>query len=734
MKKKLTCIVIAIAMMSVSLVGCIRQKPNTNFEFISNNGDMEKISSRMLAELYDAELDMSKTLEFLNDDGSFSNIDYDSSRTDYWEPTNHLNNIKNLCIAYFSSGNLHYNKIEVFDAISSTMKYWGDKNYKCSWNGWYQEIGSPMRMADIRLFPTKSICGSKSIDKEIVNKFDKYANFDNQSIPGARWNHYERTVDTTGGNLTDIVINQMKVEVVQGGGSYLMWLRSLVENELEIRPEIRWNAHSGDAEGIRADQSFMQHFELLYFGGYGEVFADGINSYLRYTHGTQYALSTEAINNYSDFVLEGFQYAYRNNYRDINASGRGIARIDGLHGIQKQVLNACNEILAYEGIARRDDLMNLLQTRGGDVDQGVSGGIGQHKYFWKADYQVYNGAGYMATVRHASKNTKISEVLNGENALGYYQGVGATQYYIDGSEYYNALPLWDWTRVPGTTTRQGYMPNYTEGPAYTKKGKTSFVGGVSNGKYGMSGFDFKQDSVSGRKAYFMFPEGVYNLGADINSSKQENIHTNINQTLLRGDVTYSTSGSIQTAATISNLSGQVDWLNNNGISYISKQPINVFAGEKTGDWKAINTRLNSTMHTDNMLDIGINHGVKPNNASYEYMVLMNVDAEQTGLYHSNSTITTIENNKNVQAVWHSGLGVMQAMFYKGGEIKLPTGQVLSVSRGCAVICEPSGDGFNIYVANPLQTKVSMTVTLDGVEQKVEFSKGNDGGNDIMLKF
>ena len=733
MRKKITGILVTLAMCAVSLLGCTSDNPVVEFDFIKDNGDMELMASRIVGEMTNSELEVTKTMEFLQEDGSFSNIDYDSTRKDAWIPINHLDNIKNLSIAYFSPGNEHYGNLDVFLAIEKSMKHWADKNYQCAWNHWFLEIGSPMRMADIRIFPSTSICGTESIDEDILKAFDKYAGFENQTFAAARWNVHERTVDTSGGNLTDIAITQMKISIVNEDGSYLKYIRSLIENELEIRPDLRLFAHPSDSEGIKADQSFMQHFEMLYFGGYGEVFADGLNKYLRYTLDTQYELPTESLNNYADFILEGMQYAFRNEYRDINASGRGIARVDGLKGVQSQVLTACDNLLAYENVERKTDLASLIATRTDD-DQGVSADIGQHKYFWKSDYQAYNGSGYMATVRHASKNTKISEVLNGENALGYYQGVGATLYYVEGDEYYNVMPLWDWNRVPGTTTRQGYMPEYTEGPAYTKMGNTSFVGGVSTGQYGMSGFDFNQDSVSGRKAYFMFPEGVYNLGAGIKSNKSENIHTNINQTRLRGDITYAMNSSEKTASSLETFTGQVDWINNNGISYISKQPVQIFAGEKTGNWKNINTRLKDTYHTDNVLDIGINHGAKPKNASYEYMVLMNVDADETRQYYAAPTITTLANNKDVQAVWHSGLGVMQAIFYNRGEIKLPTGDTLKVSRGCTVIVEPSGDGYNIYVSNPLQTATSINVSIGGETTKVKFESGNNGGNDVMIKF
>lgn len=247
-----------------------------------------------------------------------------------------------------------------------------------------------------------------------------------------------------------------------------------------------------------------------------------------------------------------------------------------------------------------------------------------------SDYQVYNDENYMASVRAASKRTKNSEALNGENVWGHYLGAGATMYYVHGDEYFNILPLWNWNRIPGTTAVQGYLP-YGDGRTYTRMGKTAFVGGVSDGKSGMSCLKYRDNGVRAQKAWFMTEDGVMCLGADISARKKGNLCTTLNQNLLRGDIVYSRNGVVIQTAEMQQTAA-FDWIYNNGIGYITGAPLTVYAGGRTGDWKTVSERVESRQHTDSVFEICISHGTKPSGVHYEYFVLMNTTPEKLQNY------------------------------------------------------------------------------------------------------
>lgn len=120
----------------------------------------------------------------------------------------------------------------------------------------------------------------------------------------------------------------------------------------------------------------------------------------------------------------------------------------------------------------------------------------------------------MASVRMFSNRTLNTECGNGENlqgacgsgwggqlehtarivtsspskSKGRDLADGVMNVYLDGTEFEDVYPMWDWHLVPGTTEHQ-------TGTAYTCSGvrdvtSTAWVGGVSDGMYGASTMDF----------------------------------------------------------------------------------------------------------------------------------------------------------------------------------------------------------------------------------------------------
>lgn len=727
LKKKHYIIIISVIAVMILIIVlpiviiCRDVKPTWNYTW-EDNGDMEIMKERMTMELYDVNADPSAYIADINTDGSFASIDYDTEMKDTWHPAKHLDYILTMQAAAYTPNNTYYNNAELITLIGRAIRYWIDKDYHCEWNGWWNGLGTGPKIANILLFPNNGII---EIERDKLTEKLYHMTCFNAT---RKYNVKEREIDSTGGNLTDTVNHSLKYAVLVRDGSGIKWLRRLMENELRPFPSKQLFGHRWDVEGIKADMSFQQHYETLYMGGYGEVFADGMNRFIKYTSATQFALSESALNFYQDFLLDGMQFSMRGDYRDINASGRGIVRKGELVGIAKQVREGCRVLLTSgANLARRGELAALLENRTAENDIGAGG----HKYFWNSDYQVYNGTGYMATVRAASKRTKNNEALNGENVWGHYLGAGATMYYVNGDEYFDILPLWDWNKIPGTTTVQGYLPYSEEGRSYSRMGKTSFVGGVSNGKVGMSVMDYKDNSVRAKKAWFMFDEGVVCLGADISSSKKGDLYTTINQSLLRENVVYSVGNNTYSSSNM-NYNGNVDWVYNNGIGYITSSPISINAGIKSGDWKNISERIESIVHSDTVLELGISHGNKPKNAGYDYTVLMNTSAEQTRLYKQNATLVTLVNNSECQAVYNKKTGTAMAVFWKKGTLKLVDGTEIKVSSGCTLIYEKTATGYKLYVSDPKQNGGKLKVTVNKSEYNVRFTKGMYAGQTVKV--
>lgn len=687
-----------------------------------DNADVKIISERVKTDLYDKDLDISEIMEIAKEDGTFEGFDYAiKTRTETWAPLEHLRNVEKMLIAYSSEGNPYYHDETIRAFVAKAVKYWVDNDFYCDWSGWNNTIGLGLCIPNILLLDEGDI--SQEDRTKLLDRI-KSTLLQNSK---KRFKLYEREVSEGGGNLTDQVNATLKVALLENDGNIIMWLKGLLENELRAFPAYKGrNYHRWDAEGPKEDFSFQQHDQLLYYGGYGEVFLNGLNRYLRYTKGTQYMLNTKALDFYADFLAEGIQFATRNEYRDISASGRGIARKDGLKGIFHNVDTAVDMLLEYDRDCHNisADRVAKLQTMHMNRFSGEDKGAGGHRYFYESDYNAYNGDKYMATVRHASNRTRIFEYLNFENHLGYYTGLGATFYYIDGDEYFNLMPMYDWNKIPGTTTRQGKVPTMNQDSSYNRYGNNKYVGGVSNGQVGLSTFKQNNRCVYAQKGYFMFEDGVVCLGTGISSVMPNEILTNINQTTWKGDVIVSKDGKATnlTDSNTTSFHGTADYIYHNKMSYITDAKVDLALEEnKEGDWNRVYIQGASEKSTANVFTLDLNHGRYPIHKSYAYTVLMNTTPEETASYVQNPTLQVLANDKKMQAVYDSKNDVLEIIFLKKASIEVE-GKVLSADAPCCMVVENVKGNPVVTVASNDYEEHEVKITCGATEKQVTISK------------
>ena len=339
----------------------------------------------------------------------------------------------------------------------------------------------------------------------------------------------------------------------------------------------------------------------------------------------------------------------------------------------------------YKGLEREDELRACLQRREEKNDYGAGG----HRYFYESDCNVYNDTKYMASVRHSSYRTRIYEYLNGENPYGYYTGLGATFYLIDGDEYKDVLNVYDWNKVPGTTTRQGVLPKLTQEKSYGLYQKDVLVSGVSNGKIGASYTRHIDHTVTSTQAYFMFEDGVVCLGNGINTWMPEEVVTSINQSRLDGDVVLGKNGKRTTLTLGDNMVGKFDYVYHNKMSYITDDKVNVNLQHRVEDYKKTNERSPSRMVETDVFSIYKSYGKRPTAQKYAYTVLMDTTPDSTEIYLKNPTLNILCNNTIIQAVYDSKNDVTQAVFHGPSSLKLPDGRRLDISVAGVLLGERS---------------------------------------------
>lgn len=445
-------------------------------------------------------------------DGSFPDIDYASRSQTNWAPITHLDRTKVMVLAYVDPAGPLYGDKALYAAIVDALDYWHAADpVSTNWYMW--EIAWPQRMGVILSLMR---AGEKQVPAEVETKIlaQMRAISKGPAQPGSQG---------SGANKMDIALQWIYRAALQRDKEALDFAV-----EQFYRP-MTFNIH----EGLQSDYSYLQHGPQLYIGGYGASVLTAMLKVAFYVVGTEYT-GGKSIDLISRFVRRAYMPAVRGRYMLYGAIGRGFARKGGIdragfaYDLAKmQELDPAFADTYQKGIER-------MRGR-----EGAGYGLEPyHCHFWRGDYTLHQRPDYTLDVRMASTRTMRCENGNGENLRGYFITEGGTAIVRRGDEYHDIFPVWDWSRLPGTTT-----PALAEVPrpaAWGQMGQSPFAGGVSDSLYGVTAYQMTDTTnnvhTSAKKAWFFFDNEVVCLGADIRSENAAGIGTTINQCLLNGPV------------------------------------------------------------------------------------------------------------------------------------------------------------------------------------------------------
>eukprot|EP00456_Euglypha_rotunda_P018056 TRINITY_DN16333_c0_g1_i8.p1 TRINITY_DN16333_c0_g1~~TRINITY_DN16333_c0_g1_i8.p1 ORF type:complete len:246 (-),score=25.54 TRINITY_DN16333_c0_g1_i8:11-748(-) len=168
-----------------------------------------------------------------------------------------------------------------------------------------------------------------------------------------------------------------------------------------------------------------------------------------------------------------------------------------------------------------------------------------NKHFWKNDYHTHHRNQFFFALKMFSTRTMSAECVNDEGLKSWHLSDGVLNTYQRGDEYSGIYPVWDWTKIPGTTIRQGGAAE-TECSTVKQYGLQAYAGGVSDGMYGLSSVQFESNNFGASdekttplfaaKTWAFIDEGVIAIGSNISLATTLNVITVVNQCLLKGSV------------------------------------------------------------------------------------------------------------------------------------------------------------------------------------------------------
>ena len=378
-----------------------------------------------------------------------------------------------------------------------------------------------------------------------------------------------------------------------------------------------------------------------------------------------------------------------------------------------------------------------------------------HKSYPLMDRVVHRTEDYLFALSMYSERIQNTEIMNDENRFGWHQNNGMTYIYDEDKQYtenyWNTVnPL----RLPGTTVVPVNIgTGKPDGSGFAQGGdfcsKESWVGGTSIGNYGVSGMSFSGETqgiagdapvsyapdLKGKKSWFMFDDEIVCLGAGITNKNMElPVETTIenkklrkdgsNQLLVNGEKTEipvkeaNVKELVERTADISGTSfEQVNWAHLEGNQSVGtgyyfpeeNTEIQVRRGQTTGSWKDVGTFEGES--TENYLEMWVDHGQNPENASYSYVLLPEISAEETENYAQAPKVTILENSSEVQAVRHETLKITGINFWQeqGGSI-----DGITSNKAASVMLQETEQGtVKVSVSDPtMKNKGNIQLTLE----------------------
>ena len=551
----------------------------------------------------------------------FDDIDYSSDDPNTWYTPGHLRYLCDLAVIYLRDNTC--DKDEVKSLISRGLNEWIKNDYiHTSW--WHSEINVPWAMSDFCILAWELLTPEQKKWCDII-----------MSRGSMRVNYSVHF--WTGANLTWGANTSVKHAVLLGDEEYLGQIADRLYKEIDY-----------GREGIQPDGTFFQHGPKLYVGGYGRNFISGSIGLLKLLDGTAFALSERKRDILESFLIDGVRWMIHRDMFDWTACGREFSRHEW--GGASMVAGSIREYLTLSLPKRRAELEEMRDAifSNKTCAQGV-------KYFPACCLMTAHlGDIYIGFRGISNKTTASGEVCGDEGGLSANMAYGTSTCVMNsGKEYYEISPVWNFCRVPGTTTRDETDEElFTHAMDGYRLQTGDRFDGSQLGDCAYSAQTVEHNGIRATVVAFGTPWGVAILGSGISSDRDETLTTTVEQCFLCGEYTATD-----------------DLVVHDGVKYVNLDKQNKFvtvAEHRTGSWKRNNTALSDAPVEADVFEVTLTRG----HDGYAYLISPE-DADER--------FEVLENTEDVQALRIPD-GRVFIHFFAESEYVLPDGRKVSGHR------------------------------------------------------
>lgn len=624
---------------------------------------------------------LDRQLALLDKEGRFGDIDYTSTNRGRWKVVRHLHRVRMLAIAARTYP--AKDQPAILDAFHRALGWWVTKRPRNE-NWWYGEIAIPRYLGVTAILMEDEL---RSDERDFIVEAMKSA-----------------TISRTGQNRLWLSVN--------------VALRGLIERDEALVARAVSEAFgtadvATEDEGIQPDFSFRQHGAQFYQGNYGHHYLLNIAYLMRLVEGGPYAAPAGAKDTVGRLALDGTRWMMCGELLDHAAVGRQISYPNRLQG--PPLATVCDALVAV-GAGDAGALARWARSIRTNRPAVEPAGT---RHFWRSDYAVSRGKDWMASVRMCSERTLSAETTNHENLKGAYLCEGMTLLYRDGREYRDIFAAWDWTRLPGVTSRSpAPLPPLSSWSGTPGSGR--FAGGVSGGSLGLVAMETRRFGVHADKMWFNDGGGLWSWTANISSDDRGNIVTTVNQCLSRGPVLRRESTGVTAI-----------W--HDGWAYLFPRPErepSVVRAKRSGRWSEIAAGETDTPDERNVFLLCVDHGEHPSGASLLYRV--------QPMDRNEFEITTFKGMANAVA-GSTGVRAIEAtdragvVFHQAGSIDLAGFGRIEADGPCLVTLLRNQHNVGLSLCEPTQSRTGMALVVGGRTHRIELPRDGMAGSTVHIR-
>lgn len=559
----------------------------------------------------------------------WTDIDYTDQTRSVWDAANHYARILHILKAFGKRRLL--NDSEYAKKLTGALRFWLHHDFTNP-NWWYNQIGMPQGIGNILLL-MYPVLDADTLS-QAINVMKKGSMSENPAM-----------TKKTGANLIWHATNTIRYALLTENPDLLLQATKRASEEITIE----------SSEGIQRDYSFFQHGPRLYAGGYGYNFANDLARIMFLVQGTKFQFPTEKIRIFNTYVLDGLQYMTHKGALDWACIGREISRADSIKTDRFQ--RTLELMIATQEMPRKQELQAFLNALGGEAQPNKT------KYFDIAAMVCHHFNGIYVGAKFSNPHTWGAELCNDEGALCYNMSYGThTCIMKSGREYVNINPVWDYSRIPGTTARtetDEQLLAHTDWHRYHLPNEC--FGGAQKGNRAAIYELAEHDGIQALVCNFAFEDGFVCLGANVQDQKgrNEQLITTVDQCFLSGDV---------------NVEGTC--ISHNGIRYSALDYTNIHIAKerKTGSWRRNSAALSDELVSADILTLTIAHPIGEK-SKYAYMIsASDKDAPQ---------ITVLQNDSKAQAIKLPN-GDIMAVFYR--DTTITADGIIIVGKAGDILC------------------------------------------------